>query len=189
MNFAFDLLKPLPLLAASAALALALAPTRAEACGGTFCDAGPQVMPVDQSGENILFWIDQNDGEPHTEAHIQIQYEGDPDRFAWLVPVQAVPEVLVGSQALFDNVLAGTVPTITVTTSFNGDCNGFIDSVGCGFSVGGFGFVEDGGEFGDGDGDFGDGPHILDRGFAGAFEYVVLTGDSADVIVDWLDTA
>src|SRR5690606_23163035 len=41
----------------------------------------------------------------------------------------------------------------------------------------------------DGDGDFGDGPHILDRGFAGAFEYVVLTGDSADVIVDWLDTA
>ena len=40
------------------ALALALAPTPARACGGTFCDSGPVVMPVDQSGENILFWID-----------------------------------------------------------------------------------------------------------------------------------
>ncbi len=186
-----DLLKPLTFAAASAALALTLAPTRAEACGGTFCDAGPQVMPVDQSGENILFWIDQNDGEPHTEAHIQIQYQGDPDRFAWLVPVMAVPEVLVGSQALFDNVLAGTVPTITVNTRFDGDCGGSLGAIGCGVSLdaASAGFADEG--VGDGDGDeFGeDGPEILERGFAGAFEYVVLTGESVDVIVEWLDAA
>ncbi|MFO7561421.1 MAG: DUF2330 domain-containing protein [Enhygromyxa sp.] len=179
------------LLASAAALALTLAPLRAQACGGTFCDVGPSVMPVDQSGENILFWIDQNDGQPHTEAHIQIQYEGDPERFAWLVPVSTVPEVLVGSQALFDNVLAATVPTITLNSRFDGDCGFGDDAIGCGFammdeSLAGFG----GDEIGDGDGDFGeDGPTILDRGFAGAFQYVVLTGSSVEVIVDWLDAA
>ena len=173
------------------ALGLAgLAPSRAEACGGTFCDSGPQVMPVDQSGENILFWIDQNDGEPHTEAHIQIQYEGDPDRFAWVVPVMAVPEVLVGSQALFDNVLAGSVPTITINSRFEGDC-GSDDVVGCGFALADdLAAAGDDGTGANGDDGFGDDtPEILDRGFAGAFEYVVLTGETVTEIVDWLDAA
>ena len=38
------------------------------------------------TGESIIFWIDDSDGEPHTEAHIQIQYEGDPEKFAWVIP-------------------------------------------------------------------------------------------------------
>ncbi|WP_244924016.1 DUF2330 domain-containing protein [Enhygromyxa salina] len=185
-------MKPLAVsLAAAAVASLAMVPIVANACGGTFCDAGPQVMPVDQSGENILFWIDNGEGGPHTEAHIQIQYEGDPDRFAWLVPVSQVPEVLVGSQALFSNMLAGTGPTITVNTRFDGDCGFAGVGLGCGAvsldsSVG---FADSGaGTFG-GEEDGGEGPQILDRGFAGAFEYVVLTGDNVDVIVDWLDAA
>ena len=96
-------------LVAATALTL-LTPKLAAACGGTFCDAGPTVMPVDQTGESIVFWIDEGGAEPFTEAHIQIQYEGDAERFAWIVPVMEVPEVLVGSQALFDNMLAATVP-------------------------------------------------------------------------------
>src|SRR5690606_8285409 len=54
----------------------------AAACGGTFCDAGPQVMPVDQRGENILFVVDGDT----VEAHVQIEYTGDPEKFAWIVP-------------------------------------------------------------------------------------------------------
>ena len=195
MKRAHDLLQPSTWAAAAIALAVSLAPGRAEACGGTFCDGtpGPTVMPVDQSGENILFWIDQNDGDPHTEAHIQIQYEGDPERFAWVVPVLAVPEVLVGSQALFDAVLAGTVPIVTLNTRFDGDCGFASDAVGCGFALGDdIAAAEGGGGFGETGGDEGfgeDGPDILERGFAGAFEYVVLTADSVDVIVDWLDQA
>ncbi len=42
----------------------------AHACGGTFCDSGPQAMPVDQTGENILFVMDGTT----VEAHVQIQY-------------------------------------------------------------------------------------------------------------------
>ncbi len=174
-----------------AAALTTLAPERADACGGTFCDAGPQVMPVDQTGENILFWIDDSDPEqPYTEAHIQIQYEGDAESFAWIIPVQTVPEVLVGNQALFDNLLSATVPTFTLQTRFE-DCG---DGGGVGLCA-----MEDAGsiqlagddEVGDDGGDAGEeggGPEILDRGFAGAFEYVVLTGDTIDEIVDWLDT-
>jgi hypothetical protein len=183
-------LAPLALLSLTSLVSLSslLAPTEAHACGGTFCDAGPQVMPVDQTGESIVFWIDHSGSEPHTEAHIQIQYEGDAENFAWIIPVTAVPEVLVGSQALFDNMLQATVPTFTINTTSIGDCGGSFgfcfaasfDAAG-GEGLNGFGTFTTGGDGGEG------GPDILDRGFAGAFEYVTLTGDSVQEIVDWLD--
>ena len=152
-------------------------------------------MPVDQSGESILFWIDSTGAEPHTEAHIQIQYEGDPERFAWIVPVMEIPEISVGSQALFDNLLTATVPTISVNTRFADGCSGGAFGAaadgGCGLSLA---LVEQSGARGDSGGEGDDesgpgGPQVLDRGQAGAFEYVVLTGDSVDEIVDWLDLA
>jgi hypothetical protein len=167
-------------LALVAALAFtgALAPRLADACGGTFCDAGPTVMPVDQTGESIIFWVDRSGAEPYTEAHIQIQYEGEAEDFAWIIPVTAAPEVFVGSQALFDSMLAATVPTFAINSQFIGDCGG---SFGCGMDAaaedsGGFVGQESSKEV-----------EILDRGFAGAFEYVTLTGDTVQEIVDWLD--
>jgi hypothetical protein len=178
------------LVAAAAAVLVTLAPTRAQACGGTFCDIGqgPTIMPVDQTGETLVFWIDESGTEPFTEAHIQIQYEGDPEEFAWIIPVTAVPEVLVGSQALFDNMLQATVPIFVQQTTSVGDCNSF-GGFGCmnadaASADGGF---ENFGETGAAEG--GGGPDILDRGFAGAFEYVTLTGDSVDEIITWLDMA
>jgi hypothetical protein len=187
MNYA--LFKSWTLVAASAALLVALAPTHAQACGGTFCDIGqgPTIMPVDQTGETIVFWIDESGPEPFTEAHIQIQYEGEAEEFAWIIPVTAVPEVLVGSQALFDNMLQGTVPTFVQRTDTVGDCNGGGFGFGCSADAAGDGgywepYAETGGNE---DG----GPDILDRGFAGAFEYVTLTGDSVDEVVTWLEMA
>ncbi len=177
----------------TASLALVLMPGEAEACGGTFCDTGPTVMPVDQSGENILFWTDDSGAEPYTEAHIQIQYEGDPERFAWIIPVTGVPEVQVGSQGLFDGVLDASTPTFTINTRLGDDCVGAGANVGlCAFSSDGSLEVQNRGETGFGEdemGEEGGGPEILDRGFAGAFEYVVLTGDTVESIVDWLDVA
>ena len=76
------------------------APAPAEACGGTFCDQAPPgqaPMPVVQTGENVRF-VMQNGW---VEAHIQIQYQGDPARFAWVIPLPAKPELSVGSQVLF----------------------------------------------------------------------------------------
>lgn len=107
------------LLFAATLVAAHALPLEANACGGTFCDAGPQVMPVDQRGENILFVM--QDG--WVEAHVQIQYTGDPAKFAWIVPVMAMPEISAGSDPLFANLLAGTVPTFTLDTRFE-DCDG-----------------------------------------------------------------
>jgi hypothetical protein len=77
----------------------------ARACGGFFGDVvDNQPIPVDQTGENILFAIDEAAGT--VEAHIQIQYTGDPLKFGWVIPVTAVPELAVGSELLFTNLLA-----------------------------------------------------------------------------------
>ena len=36
------------------------------------------------------------------EVHVRIQYTGAAERFAWMVPLPAVPEVEIGVDALFD---------------------------------------------------------------------------------------
>src|SRR6478736_6101057 len=100
-------------LVSAAVAALCTWPASALACGGTFCDSGPRAMPVDQKGENILFVVSQGE----VEAHIQIQYKGDAARFAWVLPVPAIPETEVGSEALFQNLLLGTVPRFGLNTT------------------------------------------------------------------------
>ncbi len=173
---------PLHLLSAatlSAAFALSAglaSPPRAEACGGTFCD-GPQGMAVDQSGENILFVIDGD----QVEAHIQIQYDPqqDPASFAWVIPLQSLPQFSVGSQPLFDQLLAGTVPFYGITDQAEfcgggdlpGGSNGDDDD-------------DDGGapKFDAGGG----GPSIVHAETVGAFEVTVLQDDDVDSLMQWL---
>jgi hypothetical protein len=169
--------------AAAAALVTYATPTPAKACGGTFCDAGPQSMPVDQTGENILFVIE----EGTVEAHIQIQYDGDPEQFAWIVPVMAMPEVTVGSDQLFQNLLAGTVPTFVLDSRTEGDCGGGGGGGGSGAGCGSFDLAA-GGSFADSAQDFDDEePDVVQRDVAGAYEYAVLDGGTVDGISAWLD--
>ena len=99
---------------AAAGVTLATPPP-AQACGGTFCDgAGATPMPVDQTGENVLFIQDG----PAIEAHIQIQYTGEPQRFAWLIPTPTVPEFRIGSDLLFQEMLRATAPSYQYVPSF-----------------------------------------------------------------------
>ncbi len=124
-------------------LSLAATPHRAEACGGTFCDSGPQAMPVDQTGETILFVM----GPDYVEAHIRIEIDPDTEatNFAWLVPVPVVPEFSVSSEQMFLNILGATVPTYGRTTTSD-DCPGGTSSGGGGAFIsdpdGGFGTGE-----------------------------------------------
>ncbi|MCA9711235.1 MAG: DUF2330 domain-containing protein [Myxococcales bacterium] len=169
-----------PLALASLSLtAVAAAPRPAAACGGTFCDAGPQSMSVDQSGETILFVME--DG--WVEAHVQIDYQGDPAQFAWIVPVMAQPEIGVGSQRFVQAALDATVPTFTVTTRFEGDCSRPLDGIGCAADMAFAGSIEDGGDFEDDPGQ----PSVLAQDVAGAYEYAVLEGGTVDGIGQWLD--
>jgi MYXO-CTERM domain-containing protein len=150
----------------------------ANACGGTFCDSGPQAMPVDQTGENILFVMDGTT----VEAHVQIQYQGDAERFAWVVPMQKIPEVSVGSQILFQNLLLSTVPTYAFSQQ-NDTCGGG-GGAGGGLSTGGSGGTSSGGSAGSSGG----GPSVVFQETVGAFDVTVLQGGTAEEVADWLAT-
>src|SRR5205823_2645606 len=152
-----------PLFAVALVVASAAAVRPARACGGTFCDSGPRAMPVDQKGENILFVLSQG----QVEAHIQIQYKGDAARFAWVLPVPAIPELDVGSEALFQNMLAGTVPRFGLRTI--AACGGLSTPPPNAGPTGG-GPPVDGG---------GDGTTIIAQKTVGSFETTVLKGGSS----------
>jgi len=175
----------------SAALAgLTLAPTTARACGGFFCDVvGGVPLPVDQTGENIIFAIDK--AANTVEAHIQIQYMGDPQKFGWVIPVTAVPDFAVGSELLFTNLLAATVPSYTFTSV--SDCQDNDRDIGCGVFLaeqsGSDDSASDGSSGVSSGNDSGGGLNIVKREIVGAFEIVVLQGGTAQELYDWLDAA
>jgi hypothetical protein len=127
-------------------------------------------MPVDQKGENILFVM--SPGE--VEAHIQIQYNGDAARFAWVLPVPAVPEIEVGSEALFQNMLGGTVPRFGLNTVS-----------ACGFSPPALTPRGNGGPPPPPDGGS-DGTTIVVQKTVGAFDVTVLKGGTSAEVATWL---
>ncbi len=168
---------PISLTAAALASALLLTPTTADACGGTFCDAPGQ--QVDQTGEVVAFVIDGT----QVEAHIQIQYnpDTDADQFAWVIPLQTVPEFRVGSDPFFANLLAGTVPTYQLTTNFE-FCGGGETDEG---STGGGTFGPTGTSDG-GDTEGGEPPEVVHQEAVGAFDVVVLEGGTVESLMAWL---
>ncbi|MCR9164233.1 MAG: DUF2330 domain-containing protein [Nannocystaceae bacterium] len=152
-----------------------MAPATAAACGGTFCDGGQGGMPVDQTGETIVF----AQGGGFVEAHVQINYDGgDASQFSWIVPVPAVPEIEVGSLDFIDQLRSATVPSFGITSGTNeciaqptetGISSGFItDPDGGGVSV---------------DPD----PEVVELSTAGAFEYVILQGGTSTTMMQWLE--
>ncbi|MEW5848705.1 MAG: DUF2330 domain-containing protein [Myxococcota bacterium] len=158
------------------ATAVWLSAPRAEACGGFFCDGGSTPMPVDQTGENILFVTDG----AMVEAHIQIQYAGEPERFSWVIPVPSLPTFRVGSQPLFDNLLAGSVPTYGITTT------GFrCDSSFSGSSGGAFSSASSSGGASSSSG--GGGAQVVYRETVGVYDVTVLQGGSGQEVVTWLN--
>lgn len=173
----------IPALAVTAvACALAITPRNAEACGGTFCN-GSQPTPVDQTGENILFvW----EGD-HVEAHIQIQYMGEPTEFGWVIPLQSNPEFSVGSEPLFTALLNASVPTISITNTFD-DCSdpgNSTDPSGSATAGGDDGGDEGAGETGADSGDTG--VEVLQEVQVGAFTIDVIQGTDAQAVYDWLE--
>ena len=142
-------------------------------------------MPVDQTGETILFVLE--DG--YVEAHIQIQIdpETEADQFAWVIPVMALPEFAVGSQPMFDSMLNQTAPSYG-SSSWREQCD-FDDDWSdptCSDGNADPGGDEDGGlamlDAGSGD----SGPDVVSQQSIGAFEIAVLEGGTAESVAEWL---
>ena len=168
----------------AAVLAAMTVPNRAEACGGTFCDGGvPGPMPVDQTGENVIFVM----GGDKAEVHIQISYDPNTNanKFAWMIPLATVPDFSVGSQPLFDRVLAATVPLYNLTQSFE-SCD-FGDEGGSGGNfTSGFPATTTSDPSGGSETDVG-GPEVLLNETVGAFDVVVLQDTELAPIQAWLE--
>jgi uncharacterized protein (TIGR03382 family) len=170
---------------AALAAAVLLTPAQAEACGGLFCDGGPQPMPVDQTGEDVLF-VTSEPGK--VEVHIRIQYEGAAEQFAWVIPMQSLPtDFAVGNEQLFENIKNATVPQYGFSRSFD-TCESPDDAAdgGQGLTGGSAAPEDSGGSDTDAGGDTG-GPTIFVQTQVGAFEITVLGDGTAQEVVDWLD--
>ncbi len=152
---------------ASLVAALVSNPAPAHACGGFFCNAA---QPVNQAAERIIF-ARGDDGE--VTALIQIQYSGPSENFAWMLPVQGVPEVGVSSNSAFDRLQAATNPVYQLNTTVEGTCDG-----GGSFFRGSstdFPDSADGGAIDDG------APrppvNVLDSGTVGPYDFVIINVD------------
>ncbi|MFK7984789.1 MAG: DUF2330 domain-containing protein [Sandaracinaceae bacterium] len=87
----------------------------AHACGGFFCST----VPVDQSGETVVYSFEP-DGD--LTMSVQIDYEGEDDDFAWILPVPVPPELSVGSDALFEALELETRPRFVLGRRVEGTC-------------------------------------------------------------------
>ena len=164
--------------AAAAALGSSLVAHPAAACGGFFCDNS---QPVNQAAERIIFAV-EDDGS--VTATIQIQYAGDADAFAWVLPVEGSPAISVSSDLAFARLQAATNPQYLLTTTVEGTCAD-------GFRGGVPGLDSTGGSIDAAAADAGSSVSVVDEGTVGPYDYVVISVDPAapvisDVAVTWL---
>ena len=104
--------------AGGAALAVTLTTSeRASACGGFWCSVA---NPVEQTNEQIVF-VQNGDGT--TTCVVDIAYQGPSEHFAWVLPVEGVPQIDVSSGMAFDRLAAQTAPQYVMNRHVEGQCD------------------------------------------------------------------
>ena len=146
-----------------------LAAPRAEACGGFFCSQAP----IDQAGERIVFGVRDNT----VEAHIQIQYQGEAEKFSWVVPMPAFPVLDVGSPMIFSYLDGRTQARFTL--DWQNRCTG--DGRGGGV----FEDVADGPPSAPSPVE-GGGVVVVSQSEVGPYDAAILQADQATALRDWL---
>jgi MYXO-CTERM domain-containing protein len=165
-------------LAGGALLASGFFTSSASACGGFFCN---NATPVNQAAERIIF---AQEGENVTQI-VEVMYEGEAEKFSWVLPVPGIPVPGVSSVQAFDRLQQATNPTYSLQARFPEGC-GFPGSGGSSALAPGNDGVDIGGEA--------EGPRVtvVDSGSVGPFDYETITVDAADqdpadVAVRWLE--
>jgi hypothetical protein len=166
-----------PVLAATL-LASLTATEEAAACGG--CFAPPSQSTV-VSGHRMALSISPK----QTVLWDQIQYDGDPESFAWVLPVKPGAVIEVSTDAWFDTLDAATTTQIFAANVDCGDgSNG--GGFGCGDALPGRAFSAS-----DEGGGSGGGPsvQVVHRGTVGPYQTVTLSTDTPGALNGWLDSA
>jgi len=176
-------------------------PNVADACGCLSppdpATLGSDDFAVNQQSESILFEV----GQDTVTAHVLIRYAGEPESFAWLVPVPNAPELALSEQVTFALVEQGSavqvalnqeqlcpVPEYQCQYHQSPSCgdqgvSGGDDAAG---GTGGAGGDLDGG--GD-DGNGGEPPpgvDVIDMQKVGSYETVTFAADDPGAAVTWL---
>ncbi len=159
------------------AMVFFVCPLPAQACGGFFCNR----QPIEQSGENIVFAVE---GDGTIETHIQILYQGTAEDFAWIVPVPAVPELGVSTNALFQQVRQSTNPSFPVEYERTGRCRRTP------YCSDGYEFIQTNSINADGSGPpraYSDPDlDVILQEAVGPYDAVILAADDATALFDWL---
>lgn len=160
-------------IARAAVVCCVLAPAPASACGGFFCNA----MAVDQSGERIVFAYEP-DGTVTTV--VWLDYVGPSPDFAWILPVVEVPEVSLGTAALFTALDGATRPRVLTGQRVEGACR---DDTWCGPCGPGTICLDAGAPGPSVD----EGVSVETRDALGPYEVAVLSADDPASLERWLD--
>jgi hypothetical protein len=166
-------------LAGGTALAAALTVSdRASACGGFWCS---QTAPVEQTGEQIIF-VQNGDGT--VTCVINIAYQGPSEHFAWVLPVEGVPQIGISANQAFRSLSSLTASRFTMNRHVEGQCDAPAPGEFGGAVDAAAGSVADGGATA---------PTIdvLAQGSVGPYDYAVIKPNPAlpspaDVALDWL---
>jgi hypothetical protein len=154
-------------LGALSALSIGALNSEAYACGGFFCNAN---LPVTQSAERIVFARDN--GQLH--MHVQINYQGPPTSFGWLLPTSPRVETAISSEAFFSALDRLYGPRFILDYNFDEGC-GQLD-------------------FGLDEGDPQAAPpnsepevQVLSREAIGPYDRAILLPESVEALREWLD--
>ncbi|MCB9675034.1 MAG: DUF2330 domain-containing protein [Alphaproteobacteria bacterium] len=147
----------------------------AHACGGFFCNNS---APVVQKAERIVFAVDEDAG--FVETHVQVEYEGPSEEFAWIVPVQAAPELFLSTDVLFDTVGFQLQPVHQMVRVDEGRCREPISisfpCLGCSYDT----FLDaENGAF--------RGVDVIATDVVGPYETATIQADSIEALMAWLD--
>jgi uncharacterized protein (TIGR03382 family) len=148
-----------------------LAPAVAQACGGFFC----QNVPVDQTGENIVFVADGTT----VQAFVQVQYQGEATEFAWIIPTPSLPEVGVSSDAIFGYFAQNYRRAAYINTTYHGTCGSYCwdDQFAGGDAAQ---------DTSSADAGTGGGVEVIEQGQTGPYDFAILRATDAQVLFDWL---
>lgn len=173
---------------------------KAEACGCTSPPVpdGPAEFAINQSAEHIIYEVE----EGFVTAHVLIRYAGNPEEFAWIVPVPSVPELSLSPSFGFSLLDRDTKPQTSVSVTNDcpvqeWDCQyaamPYCNSGGGGWGcngdddANGVALTPDAATGGASDASGGSPPvEVLDRQLVGSYETVVISAGDSAAAVAWL---
>ncbi|MEZ4297273.1 MAG: DUF2330 domain-containing protein [Polyangiaceae bacterium] len=155
------------------ALATSLGSNSAEACGGCFVPPSENTVV---SGHRMALSVSPK----QTVLWDQIQYQGNPEDFSWVLPIKPGARIEAADPGWFEALEASTVTEISAPPL---QCNNGGGAFGCGDS-GGFGTsLAAGGDFEN----EGGGVTVVKQETVGPYDSVTLASEDANALTDWLE--